>query len=117
MSLDCQFSRATLGERTESDQEPSQPGPGGGAGGGRNPERRLSWPVEGESCCSCCRTLANQKGAEVGGAGRGWEKLAAPPGARRALGERASERASEKSGENPSRREAGPRIGSDRIIS
>lgn len=32
--------------------------------------------------------LANQEGEGVGGAGKGWEELAAPPGARRALGER-----------------------------
>lgn len=32
--------------------------------------------------------LANQEDEEVGGAGKGWVELAAPPGARRALGER-----------------------------
>lgn len=32
--------------------------------------------------------LANQEGEGVGGAGKGWEELAAPPGVRRAQGER-----------------------------
>ena len=32
--------------------------------------------------------LANQEDQGVGGAGKRWEELAAPPGARRALGER-----------------------------
>lgn len=32
--------------------------------------------------------VANQEGEGVGGAGKGWEELAAPPGVRRAQGER-----------------------------
>lgn len=101
-SLDCQFSKATIKSRTESDCRENQPGEGARSGcvwvgkilsGVWTGQwgTRTAVPVVG--------LPANQEGKGVGGAGKGWEELAAPPGVRRALGER------EQSGYDPSRRE------------
>lgn len=69
-SLDCQFSKATIKSRTESDCRENQPGEGVGSGvvGGENIERRLDWPVGSENCCSCCRTF-RQSGRQRSGRG------------------------------------------------
>lgn len=89
-SLDCQFSKATIKSRTESDCRENQPGEGVGSGLWVGKILSGVWTGQwgARTAVPVVGLSANQEGKGVGGVVKGWEELAAPPGVRRALGER-----------------------------